>query len=85
MKAAGNLKRPLIPLVIGWVKTAWEGIPEQMVHKSFLKCVISNKMEQKMMPFMKIFLATAVPTFSWMTRMILILRDFNHIYGQKTL
>ena len=25
------------------------------------------------------------PAFSWMTRMILILRDFNHINRQKTL
>ena len=42
MTAACNLNRPSIPLVIAWVKTAWEHILEQMVSKSFLKC-ISNK------------------------------------------
>jgi len=40
----GNLQRSSIPLVIGWVKTVWEYIPEEMVFK-FLKCGISNKMD----------------------------------------
>ena len=32
-------------MVIGWVKTAYECIPEEMVWKSYLKCGISNKMD----------------------------------------
>jgi len=31
LAATGNLKRPLIPVVIGWVKTRLECIPEEMV------------------------------------------------------
>ena len=44
LTAAGNLMRPSIPLFIGWMKIMWEHIPEEMVHKPFLKCGISNKM-----------------------------------------
>jgi len=36
LTAAGNLKRPSIPLVIGWFKAVWGFIPEEMVHTSFL-------------------------------------------------
>ena len=36
-----NIKRPLIPVV----KTVWERIPIEMVHKSYLKCGISNKID----------------------------------------
>ena len=42
---AGNIKRPSIPVVIGWVKTAWDCIPVEMMCKSYLKCGISNKMD----------------------------------------
>jgi len=42
---AGNIKRPSIPVVIGSVKTMWECIPIEIVHKSYLKCGISNKMD----------------------------------------
>ena len=42
---AGNIKRPSIPVVIGWVKTTWERIPEEMVRMSDLNCGISNKMD----------------------------------------
>ena len=36
LTATGNLKRPSIPLVIGWFKAVWGFIPEEMVHTSFL-------------------------------------------------
>ena len=42
---AGNIKRPSIAIIIGWIKTTWKPIPEEMVHKSYLKCGISNKMD----------------------------------------
>jgi len=45
LTAAGNLKRPLIPVVIGSVKTAWECILVEMESKSYLNCGISNKMD----------------------------------------
>jgi len=45
LTATGNLKRPSIPLVIGWIKTTWGCTPEEMVRKSLLKCSISNKMD----------------------------------------
>ena len=41
----GSRKRPPVPVIIGWVKTVWEHIPVEMVHKSYLKCGISNKMD----------------------------------------
>jgi len=34
---AGNIKRTSIAIVIGWIKTTWKPIPEEMVHKSYLK------------------------------------------------
>jgi len=34
---AGNIKRPSIPLGFGWVKTACEHVPVEMVSKSYLK------------------------------------------------
>jgi len=113
---AGNIKRPSITVVIGWVKTVWERIPEEMVYKSYLQCGISNKMDgTNMMSCVKICLAkvllklrmwqtmmamliimtilllhmrfwtTAGPVFLWMTRMIPIFKDFNHIIRQKKL
>jgi len=45
LTAAGNLKKPSIPVVIGWAKTVWECIPKEMVHNSYLKYAISNKMD----------------------------------------
>jgi len=42
---AGNIKRPLIHVVIGWVKIVWEHNPVEIVHKSYLKCGISNKID----------------------------------------
>ena len=45
LKAADNLKRLLIPLVIGWVKIMCKHIPEEMVSKSFVRCGLSNKVD----------------------------------------
>lgn len=41
----GSLKRPSLPLVVGWVKNAWDSIKPEMVVKSFKKCGISNAMD----------------------------------------
>jgi len=46
LTAAGNLSRPSIPVVIGWVKTVWECIPVEMVCRSYWKYGISNKMDE---------------------------------------
>lgn len=40
-----NFRRPKLALVTGWVKEAWEDLPEDMVKKSFLKCGISNALD----------------------------------------
>ncbi|MES9884208.1 MAG: hypothetical protein ABW185_25465 [Sedimenticola sp.] len=45
LTAAGNLKKPTIPLVCGWVVKAWDAIPSDMVARSFKKCGISNSMD----------------------------------------
>ena len=45
LTAKGNFKRPSLPTVVSWVKTAWDEIPTEMVQKSFLKCSISNKLD----------------------------------------
>jgi len=42
---AGNMKRPSIALVCGWVVSAWNDIPSDMVAKSFRKCGISNAVD----------------------------------------
>lgn len=41
----GNMKRPPLPTVVSWVKTAWDRIPADMVQRSFLKCCISNNLD----------------------------------------
>ena len=41
----GNIKKPSIFLVLSWVTSAWENIPEDMVKKSFLKTGILNALD----------------------------------------
>ena len=41
----GNIKKPSTSLVLSWVKSAWEDIPEEMVEKSFLKTGIANPLD----------------------------------------
>ena len=41
----GNIKKPSMSLVLSWVTSAWEDIPEDMVKKSFLKTGISNDLD----------------------------------------
>ena len=41
----GNIKKPSISLVLSWVTSVWEDIPEDMVKKSFLKTGISNDLD----------------------------------------
>ena len=41
----GHLKRPDITLICIWVKDAKDSIPAEMIHRSFLKCGISNAMD----------------------------------------
>ena len=41
----GSLKRPSLPLIVEWIRLAWELIPQEMVIKSFKKCGISNSMD----------------------------------------
>ena len=48
---AGNIKRPSIPMVIRWAKTTWERILLELVHKSYLKCGISNKIDSDLKDF----------------------------------
>ena len=40
-----NFKKPSISLVVSWVTSAWEDIPEDMVKKSFLKTGVSNDLD----------------------------------------
>ena len=43
--AAGNLKRPDLATVVGWVKEAWEKIETPTICYSFKKCGISNSLD----------------------------------------
>jgi len=71
-------------MVIGWVKTAWECIPEEMVLKSYSSVVFLGKGIAETVADAR-FWTTAGTAFLWMTRMIPILRDFNNIIRQKIL
>ena len=42
----GNMMKPNITLCCQWVRQAWNDIPAEMVKKSFLKCGISNAMNE---------------------------------------
>ena len=41
----GNLKRPALATVCGWVKDSWEDIPTELITRAFLKCSISNRLD----------------------------------------
>ena len=41
---SGNIKKPRILLVLSWVKSAWDDIPED-IEKSFLKTGIANLLD----------------------------------------
>lgn len=41
----GNLKRPALATVCGWVKDSWEDIPSELITRAFLKCSISNRLD----------------------------------------
>lgn len=43
--AAGNLRRAKLSDVCGWVKRAWEKIPDEMIIKSFKTCNISTSLD----------------------------------------
>ena len=45
MTKGGNIKKPGISLVLSWVKSAWDDIPENMVKRSFLKTRIANALD----------------------------------------
>ncbi|KAM7315265.1 hypothetical protein ISCGN_005047 [Ixodes scapularis] len=52
----GQVKRPDITLLCKWIINAWKEIPAGMVHKSFQKCFISNRLEEyedKLLSFQK--------------------------------
>ena len=94
LTATGNLKRLSIPLVIGW-----EHFPEEMVHKCRFSNQIDRLEDDDLYEdFLGEGVAETVdvvdnmrfhtktgPAFSWMMRIIAILRDINHIKRQKTL
>lgn len=42
---SGKVRKPTIPEVCQWVLTAWEGIKNEIVVKSFKKCGISNNLD----------------------------------------
>jgi len=75
----GNIKRPLIPVVSGWVKTIWEHIPLEMVPESYLKCGVSKKIDA----LHEDFLGEGVAETGNVARIFPILKDFNHIIRQK--
>ena len=43
--AAGNLKQPTRQHVINWISTAWEELADDIIKKSFLRCGISNALD----------------------------------------
>ena len=43
---AGNLSKPDLNVVVSWVWEALDEIPCDMVKKSFLKCGITNQMDE---------------------------------------
>ncbi len=45
MTAAGNLRRAKLSDVCGWVKRAWEKIPDEMIIESFKTCKISSSLD----------------------------------------
>jgi hypothetical protein len=45
MTAAGNLRRAKLSDVCGWVKRAWERIPDEMIIESFKTCKISSSLD----------------------------------------
>ena len=44
--AAGNLRRARLSEVCGWVKRAWDNIPDEVIIQSFKKCGISNSLNE---------------------------------------
>ena len=40
----GNFKRPSLPIVISWVKTARKALDTAIIEKAFKKCSISNNL-----------------------------------------
>ena len=45
--AAGNMKRPPLPIVTQWVKTTWDLIDPAIVIRAFKKCLITNELDSK--------------------------------------
>ena len=43
--AAGNRKRPSLPTVTQWVKTAWDSIDPAIIVRAFKKCSITNELD----------------------------------------
>ena len=43
--AAGNRKRPSLPIVTQWAKTAWDSIDPATIVRAFKKCSITNELE----------------------------------------
>ena len=43
--AAGNRKRPLLPIVMQWVKTTWDSIDPAIIVNAFTKCLITNELD----------------------------------------
>jgi hypothetical protein len=43
--SGGNLKKPSLATVTGWVKDAWKAIPDSMISRAFLKTGISNHLD----------------------------------------
>ncbi|XP_013877139.1 uncharacterized protein LOC106526948 isoform X2 [Austrofundulus limnaeus] len=43
--SSGNLKTPDLSTVVGWVKQAWQSLPDGMVRRSFLRIGIDNSLD----------------------------------------